>query len=216
VGLTAEYGYLSYRRDNDEAVERFRGDLAAVHAILAAEGLRRTLRRLRSDPTPTAVPSTRSPGHGCTAFGGCILLVLQHEQDTDWLPDPAGEDFPDRETDPAIAEELWWSRSHLIVHSDEKGWYVPIDFRYPLYGNDTDKVPGGILGSSVRLLDELRSIAPSLRITLDRGGGLDDAAASSLNAVDDNDPWWREKCAWFHLFEPARLSIELGTAVVFT
>jgi len=88
---------------------------------------------------------------------------------------------------------------------------VPIDFRDVLYGD----VPGRILGSSPRLLAELRTLAAPLDIPLGPDGSLDDAAAARLNAVTDSDPWWREKFAWLHLFEAARLSVELGTAIVF-
>lgn len=116
-----------------------------------------------------------------------------------------------------IDEELTVQmRSHLIVHSDAEGFYLPIDFAEPLFDRtDTHQLPGGILGSSQRLLDELRSIAPWLGITLDPSGGLDDAAADRLLRVADGDPWWPEKAIWLHLFEAARLSVELRTAVVF-
>jgi hypothetical protein len=216
MGLTVEYGYLFRRRDDHEAVEWFGRDLAAVNAILGAEGLPDHV-----EPTDLGPHMYRCALDSIAwSWLHCLrrlhALALQHAHDPDWRPDPAADDFPGRETDPAIAEELWSSRSHLIVHSDDTGWYVPIDFRYPLYSNDTDKVPGDILGSSVRLLDELRSIAPWLGIVLDRDGELDDAAVAALNVVDDNAPWWREKYAWFHLFEPTRLSVDLGTAVVFT
>jgi hypothetical protein len=96
-----------------------------------------------------------------------------------------------------------------------EGWYVPVDFKDMLYDEAATKLPGGILGSSQRLLSELRSLGPWLGIVLDPAGDVDDAGASRLNKATEDDPWFREKMAWFHLFEATRLSVELGTAVVF-
>jgi hypothetical protein len=59
-------------------------------------------------------------------------------------------------------------------------------------------------------------VAPWLGIPLTAAGDLDDSAAAALAEVLDDDPWWREKLAWFHLFEATRLSVQLKTAVVFS
>jgi hypothetical protein len=203
MGLTASIGFLESLRDEPAGQARFRQRLTGVNAVLRAEGL------------PEHVEPTELPPH-----------TYRSELDSigwDWLhclrrlhalvlhgvePTPAPENYPGRELDPMIDEELSVHlRSHLIVHSDADGWYVPIDFRDMLYGD----VPGRILGSSPRLLAELRSLTGPLGIVPD----VDDAEAARLNAVTDADPWWREKYAWLHLFEAARLSVELSTAIVF-
>jgi hypothetical protein len=206
MGLTASIGFLESVRDDPAGQAWFRRSLAGVNEVLRTEGL------------PEHVEPTELPPH-----------TYRSELDSigwDWLhclrrlhalvlhgvePTPAPENYPGREPDPVIDEELSvHMRSHLIVHSYAEGWYVPIDFRDMLYGD----VPGRILGSSPRLLAELTSLAEPLDIPL-ASGGLDDAAAQRLNAVTDADPWWREKYAWLHLFEAARLSVDLGTAIVF-
>jgi hypothetical protein len=203
MGLTASIGFLESLRDEPAGQARFLQRLAGVNAVLRAEGL------------PEHTEPAELPSH-----------TYRSELDSigwDWLhclrrlhtlvlrgvePTPAPENYPGRELDPMIDEELSvHMRSHLIVHSDADGWYVPIDFAHLLYGD----VPGRILGSSPRLLAELRSLAEPLDIALE----VDDAEAARLNAVTDSDPWWREKFAWLHLFEAARLSVELGTAIVF-
>jgi hypothetical protein len=95
-------------------------------------------------------------------------LILQNGSDPGWWPDPAPEDCPGRDPllDRAIDRELTvYIRSHLIVHADAEGWYVPIDFEDMLYDDGAAGLPGGILGSSPRLLAELRSIAPWLGIS---------------------------------------------------
>jgi len=207
MGLTASIGLLDSMRGNPDALASFRTRFTAVNDVLRAAGL------------PEHEEPAELPPH-----------VYRSELDSigwDWLhclrrlhalvlqgiePTPPPEDYPPRELDPVLDLELSvHQRSHLIVHSDAQGWYVPIDFRDVLYGD----VPGRILGSSPRLLAELRTLAAPLDIPLGPDGSLDDAAAARLNAVTDSDPWWREKFAWLHLFEAARLSVELSTAVLY-
>jgi len=106
-------------------------------------------------------------------------------------------------------------RSHLIVHSDREGWYVPVDFPHVLYAARGGSLPGSILSSSQRLLGELRAIAPWLGVALGPAGELDDARAARLNETSQADPWYRERMAWIHAYEATRLSAELCTAVVF-
>jgi hypothetical protein len=215
VGLHVEYGYLASYRDDPDAVERFQRHLAAVNTVLRAEGLPE-----HTEPTEIARHTYRC-GLDSIAWSWlhCLrrvhALYLQNGDNPQWRPEPASEDYPGPEVHPAVANELWDFRSHLIVHSDESGWYVPIDFKYTLYGDGTTEPPGRILGSSTRLLDELQSIAPWLGIPLGPDGDLDDVGVADLNTIDEDNPWWRERIAWFHLFEATRLSVALGTAVVF-
>jgi hypothetical protein len=217
VGLSIDYGHLESRCEDPDGVERFLRDLGEVNAVLRAHGL------------PEHVEPAWLPPHEYRCALGSIAwswlhclrrlhaLVLENGAQPDWRPDPAGEDYPDpRHLDPVIDAELSRSmRSHLIVHSDCEGWYVPVDFQYVLYAEPGGSLPGGILGSSQRLLGELCAIAPWLGVALGPTGGLDDAGAARLNETSQADPWYRERMAWFHAYEATRLSVELRTAVVF-
>jgi hypothetical protein len=114
--------------------------------------------------------------------------------------------------DEAIDRELCvFMRSHLIVHADTAGYYVPIDFKDVLYD-----APGDMLGSSQRLLAELRQLAPYLGIALDAHGNLSDDEAARIAPYDESDPAHREKAAWLLLFECARHSVAMRTLLVFT
>jgi hypothetical protein len=71
---------------------------------------------------------------------------------------------PDK--DEVLEEEYYLFRSHLICHSDNEGFYLPIDFDEPLYADESLRVPGGIVGSSFAAMRELRAVAPLLHIEL--------------------------------------------------
>jgi hypothetical protein len=217
VGLSIDYGYLASRCEDPDGVDRFRRDLGEVNAVLRANGL------------PEHVEPAWLPPHEYRCALGSIAwswlhclrrlhaLVLQKGAEPDWRPDPVGEGYPDpHNLDPFIDAELSrYMRSHLIVHSDCDGWYVPVDVPHVLYADRNVSLPGGILGSSHRLLAELRAIAPWLGVALGPVGELDDAGAARLNETSETDLWYRERMAWIHAYEATRLSVELRTAIVF-
>ena len=87
----------------------------------------------------------------------------------------------------------------------------------PLFADSPEaEVPGGIVGSSQRLLAELVLVAPALGIML-RGGQLSDAEADRIDGLASSEEGLhRELSSWLALFEAARLSVENKTAVVFS
>jgi hypothetical protein len=101
--------------------------------------------------------------------------------------------------------------AHLLFHSDCDGFYVPVDFQAVIYD---DRLPGGTLGSSYQLRDELQLVAAPLGIRLDQGQLGDDEAAR-LAEFDEAGQFYRERAVWFSLFERARLSLENHTAICF-
>lgn len=208
MGLTVTYGYLEMVREDPEGIEWFQQDLAAVNDALAAEGL------------PLHVePSTLPPHHYRFDLGSiswswlhCLRRIHAHALQSGQLVAPAPTPFDDLDDEAVDCELTVYMRSHLICHSDSEGWYVPLDFADVIYD---DRVPGGMLGSAPRLLGELRLDAALLGIALDASGALSDAEAARVNAIPEDDPYFRETTAWLALFEAARLGCELGTAVLF-
>jgi hypothetical protein len=97
-----------------------------------------------------------------------------------------------------------------------EGFYVPLDFDFVLSGGTNHPPPGGPIGSSIKLMQELAFIAPRLGIGMN-GLVLGDAEAERLNQqiAGEAEPLWIEKIVWLSLFEAARLSIEYGTAICF-
>jgi hypothetical protein len=73
--------------------------------------------------------------------------------------------------------ELAGPFDHLIHHSDCEGYYVPVDFGQVIVD---ERLAGGYLGSSVRLLAETRRIAAAL----DLPEGLDPDSEEVFGACD--------------------------------
>jgi len=145
--------------------------------------------------------------------------------------------------DPVLIEETNKMPSHLLCHSDAEGFYLPIDFKHVIE-NDGSLIPGGFLGSSYRLLEELVFLAPKLDVEL-QGSSLSNTEVNKILhsfrpvVSNTNTGWWRRilrrkqgstiearstkdpilvniKIAWLALFESARLSIDYKTAICFS
>jgi hypothetical protein len=210
MGLAIEVGYLADLLANDpEAVEWFEDALATVNRVLKAERLPAHVEP--RDPPPP--PRASLTGFPYSTLHHLRRAYAHRVADPQWIaaPVPDGEDPAD---DPEVEAQTEQFASHLLCHSDSEGFYLPIDFDAVLFSTEDDDLPGGMLGSSYRLRDELRLVAPALGIALE-GGELTDAEAARLDAIDTDDPMWRENAAWFALFEAARLSIAHRAAIVF-
>ncbi len=104
---------------------------------------------------------------------------------------------------------------HLIHHSDCEGYYVPVEFGPVLVD---EELSGGALGSSVRLLAELRALAEALGLP----EGLDPDGPEVEGALEGEDagpePWRRygtESFICLQLMRAARHSVETGAVMAF-
>jgi hypothetical protein len=188
--------------------ELFLDDLECINHYLREKGL----------------PEYREPEHlpviysraECTSFPYTFLHYLRRiyartrqNPDEAAVPVSAGED-PTQ--DPVVTSEGLMLDSHLLLHSDCEGYYLPIDFREPIGGQD---MPGGIAGSSYQLLKELRLTAKPLNIILNNGE-LSDQEAQRINDLGQAEgPLHREYITWLALYEAARLSILYGCVIRF-
>ena len=121
---------------------------------------------------------------------------------------PAPLDFaPD--VDPLLAREADHADSHLCCHADAEGYYLP----RPLPALLADDA-GGLIGSAVALLDELRAVAPLLDIPV-TDAGVTSAVAYSLLEADALDPLRGERIAWGALWATATASVASGALLVF-
>ena len=212
MGLAIEVGFLVDMLANDpEGVEWFEDALAAVNRVLASERL------------PAHVePRTPVPARSRAALTGFPYSTLHHlrrayahrVRDPGWMATP----FPETENpagDAEVEAQTEQFTSHLLCHSDSEGFYLPIDFPDVVFSSEDDDIVGGMLGSSQRLIAELRVVAPALGIAL-ADGELSDVEAARVNAIVAADgPMWHECAAWIALFEAARLSVAFETAIVF-
>lgn len=110
------------------------------------------------------------------------------------------------------------SFDHLIVHSDAEGYYLPIDFSNVLVLPERYPVPGRMVGSVPRLLDELSRLASALKIPSDlhaQSEALWEAADSSGQGSELWQRYGIESFSCVVLQEGCRASMATGAALVF-
>jgi hypothetical protein len=214
MGLAVNVGALAYAIKHDpEGAAHLRDCFATINSLLAVFHISRhqepeQLPRLQSRAKVTGYPSSY--------LHHLRRIYARTIKTPGWrpIPVPPGQD--------AAKDSVFRSSSlkirlaHLICHSDVEGFYLPLNFAAVIIGGPNHRTPGGPIGSSVQLLQELTSIAPCLGIRMD-GLSLSDAEADLLNqaAAGQTDPFWIEKLVWLSLFEAARLSVEYKTAIWF-
>lgn len=211
MGLAIKVGTYADLLKEDPSQAEWLGDtFAALNEVLAENGI-----ELHHEPKILTKLKNRAQ---CDSFPYSFIHYLrrfyaQVETDPNWVPAPVKED-EDPTDDPAIEEVSSMLESHLLCHSDCDGFYLPIKFDEIIF-DDEDRIPGGALGSSYKLLEELIFIAPKLNIIL-KDGQLSDSEADKINELADNEGnFHREYCVWIALYEAASESIENKTAIYF-
>jgi hypothetical protein len=211
MGLALVTNFLADQLVNDaEGAEWFEQKVALVNELLVAEGL-------PPHVEPRVVGAAEKRSH-VSSFPYSFLHYLRRafarlREGLAVTPVPEGADPT---ADPAIADASSTFDSHLLCHSDCEGYYVPIAFDDVIFDPDDRGLPGGMLGSSQRLLAELHEVAPAIGIELQHGV-LSDAQAAALapSANEDSHPLWHERLVWLALYENARVSIANQTMIVF-
>ena len=211
MGLAIGMGVLADLAQNDpEGLEAYQRQFDVVNRVLAAN-------KLPKHVEPTTMPDLQSRA-AIDGFPYSWIhylrraLAYARQSPDDLTPVEEGDDPAQ---DPLIDEELSvYMDSHFICHSDCEGMYVPIDFDEVLYD---DELHGAMMGSSLRVLDELRVVAPVIGITLE-DGVLSDSAAARLAKEAESEgshPYWKERQVWLTMFEAFRLSVQHRCAVVY-
>jgi hypothetical protein len=214
MGLAISVGVLADLTANDpEGTEWFVSTIATANALLAKENLPQ-----HHEPTTLPLLTSRASLDSFPySFIHYLRFAFAHVlQDPSWRATPLDDD-EDPADDPVVEEESSTFTSHLLCHSDCEGFYVPIDFNEVIFSDDDHELPGGMLGSSLRLRSELIQVAPALGIALSSYGELDDAEAERINELGESDEGlYRELTSWIALYEACRTSIEHRTAIVFS
>lgn len=213
MGLAISLGVLSeiLEDDDPEGAEWFETSLAAANALLVQAGL-----PAHVEPRSLELPEGRASIDGFPySFIHYVRRVYAHRcADPTWMASPLSED-EDPTDDPVLEAEGDMLRSHLLCHSDAEGFYLPVDFVDVFFAGEDSGLPGGMLGSSFRLLDELVVAAPALGIQLNAGQLSDEEAERIDELACADEGLSREYCSWLSLYEAARLSIAYKTAIVF-
>ena len=152
------------------------------------------------------------------------------------LPEPGGEDVPEDRvlkeyyalagaSGRSFFDRLFGRKSivrdydHLILHSDAEGYYVPQDFREVLFPPDRLGTPGGMLGSSHRLLEETTRLARAVELPLDTDPEADEVWEAAETQGEGDLLWQRfgvESFTCLRLYNAARCSIDHSAVIVFT
>ena len=211
MGLALSTGFLADMLQNDaEGADWIREQVGLVNTFLAEATL-----------PPHVEPEGEGPAKArshCDSFPYSFLHYLRrafarvHEEQ----PVTPVADGEDPSADPCVEDAASMMSSHLLCHSDCEGFYVPIDFEEVIFDTEDRGLPGGMLGSSVRLLEELRAVAPAIGIELENGE-LSDAEATKVGAEEqETNPFWHERLVWLALFENARVSVANKCLLVFS
>ena len=228
MGLALEVGIISDLEENDpEGAEYFAEGLRAANRLLENAGL----------PTHTERPVNDVWSGEMYGYSGLHYLrrIAAHVDAGLDIPEPGNDsniDDPVHEQyfddfigkKPGLMARLFKSPQqfrrqfdHLIVHSDAEGFYLPVDFEQVLIDNE-QSVPGGMLGSSHRLLAELDSLAKVLQIPDDLTS-QSDALWDAADSQGSGDATWQqygiESFSCVMLREGCRKSIDYGAALVF-
>ncbi len=211
MGLAVTVGMLSDLLEHDlEGAEWLQEAIRSANSLLAAHKL-----PAHVEPnTPIRDASRCSLDSYPYSFLHYLRRIYAHvARDPNWQPQPVKDD-EDPAEDPVVEEETMQMQSHLLCHSDAEGFYFPVDFEDVIF-DEGGSLPGGMLGSTQRLMQELITLAPYLGIKL-QDGVLSDSEAARLNEESDAEgPFWIEVCVWLSLFEAARLSLKHKAAICF-
>jgi len=209
MGLSVSTHFLADMLEADpEGADWIRAQLAIMNELLAARGLSR-----HNEPERFGEAVAR-PNAGSFPYSFLHYLRRAFARARRGMPVNPVKRSEDPTRDAMVEAVASQGNVHLLSHSDAEGFYVPSAFDRVILDVD-ERLAGGMLGSTQRLLAELIEVAPAIGISLD-GGVLSDAEAAKLAAEEeDSTPLWRERMVWLTLFESARVSLANGTMIVF-
>lgn len=234
MGLDLAVGILADLVDDEEGRAHYRQQLRALNEALALEGL-----PLHQEPEELG-----DRHWSCDMWGYSGLhhlrLVAAHLALEGVVPppcadpadDPVMERYYARATASGkrtlLARLLGRDRgvlpySHLMLHSDAEGYYLPQDFEAVLVPPDRCRIAGGMVGSASRLLAECRQLATALELPADLDPESDevtDAAEEQASGDDESAGagWRRHGIAAYtvlQLIKGCERSLETGAALVF-
>jgi hypothetical protein len=229
MGLAIEVGYLADMLANDEeGATRFRENMETLNAQLKLSGL-----RVHNEPESCPIFSAEMFGYSGLHY---LRRLAAHLNIRGKLPEPGDGEAS---KDPVLEEyygmveksggslfgRMFGKKpkereyAHLIFHSDAEGFYVPQDFREVLFSDENLKIPGGMIGSSQRLLKEMEKLARAIDLPLE----LDPEAEEIWEAADsqgEGEKTWQrygvESFTCLRLYHGAKHSVAHSAVIVFT
>ncbi len=228
MGLSVEVGYLADLLANDEeGADLFREDMVSLNAYLASVGL------------PSHQEPERCDVFSCDMYGYSGLHYLRriaaHLDLNGIMPPPGGQDAAEDE----VMEEYYrlavqhqtglmgklfrrapraGTFDHLLHHSDAEGYYLPQDFPSVLVPPKSFRIPGGMVGSSARLLEECKRLAAALELPLDLDPDAEEVWQATESQGEGDLKWQRygiESFICLRLCQACKHSLKHQAAIVF-
>ena len=107
---------------------------------------------------------------------------------------------------------------HLLLHSDAEGYYLPQDFDPVLFPPKDYQIPGGIIGSSVKLKEECERLAAALQLPLELDPEGEEVWEATESQGEGDLQWQRygiESFVCIRLYAACQRSLRNGAAIVF-
>lgn len=209
MGLSITSGILADFSENEpEGYEAYKIEFEQLNKLLELNGYKPHI-----EPSKLGVDSIHVGGFPYSFLHYLRRFFAYYMNDEDWVVKPFDTEL-DPANDPIVEEESSMFYSHLLVHSDCEGYYIPIDFEEVIFDTDEITVPGAMVGSSFGLLADLKSIAEKLGVELNEKLEVQNKE-DLYKTIDDQGDFWIEKMVWLTLFEAANYSITNKTAIVF-
>lgn len=228
MGLAVEVGYLADLIENDdEGADSFRDDLAVLNVFLKSMRL----------PTHQEPEQCEVLSFGMYGYSGIHYLrrIAAHLDLRHVLPPPGGSEsskdevlqqyYSHADTHETCRFVRLFRRSssgrtfdHLLLHSDAEGYYLPQDFPEVLFPPKDLKIPGGMIGSSMRLIDECKRLAQALQLPLDIDPEADEVWQACETQGEGDTTWQRygvESFICLRLYHACEYSLTTGAAIVF-
>ncbi|MFI6446759.1 hypothetical protein [Kitasatospora sp. NPDC050543] len=219
MGLAITVGMLDELMDNGAehlSSETCREEFALLSRALAEEGV--TWREPEpAGPEVTGRPEAVDRFAGRIAYSDLsllrrVLVLAAWGEPVTPAPEPGSRQ--DELDQSRIDDQTSMFSSHLLCHSDNAGYYIPVDFDDPLFLADRSVAGAGMVGSSQQLLAELVGFAPAIGVRRGPDGSVgEDEPARAADAP--SDPFGRETYAWHQLYRACLASIAGGRAIVF-
>ncbi|HEV3469338.1 MAG TPA: hypothetical protein VG148_08460 [Pyrinomonadaceae bacterium] len=226
MGLTISVGLGTVLREEgeEEAVERLEEEFEVVNDLLESFGLppHREPYELEAQQTVSFDMYGYSALHRLRRLAAHLALgeELPPPGDEEAADDPALQDYYQLFDENMLEGKAGGMRfQHLIIHSDAEGFYLPIDFDEVIVADPSLGVPGDMVGSSHRLLEECLELARALELPddLDPEG---EEVGRALDAGGEGELRWQRYGVESHtclaLIAACRAAAETGAAVVFS
>jgi hypothetical protein len=219
MGLAIEVGILSELRDSDsEGFTYFHSCFARLSGWLIKQGL-------PAHHEPESLELRQQYSCGMVGYSGLHTLrrvAAYLQMESNLPPSAMVRDAAKDEVAMQFYEHFGSEGSrfdHLMMHSDAEGFYLPQDFKSVQFPPDKLKIPGGMVGSSPRLLAECTEFAAAMDLPLDTDPESDELAEMLEEEAPGKSGWKRfpvEAYTCLHLVGACRASIAAGAAIVFT